>query len=75
MQEESQEAEGVEEDCNVEAIREWALCEEVVGRMNSNGHKLALEEVGKKKKSSQIRGPTGDTAQLAIEATTAIRTS
>lgn len=50
MQEESQEAEGVEEDCNVEAIREWALCEEVVGRMNSNGHKLALEEVGKKKK-------------------------
>lgn len=42
-QEESQEAEDVEEDCSVEAIREWALCEEVVARMSSNGHKLALK--------------------------------
>lgn len=61
-QEESQEAEDVEEDCSVEAIREWALCEEVVARMSSNGHKLALEEVGKR--SSQIREPARDTPQL-----------
>lgn len=55
MQEESSEAENVEEDCSVEAIGEQASCEEVVGRMSSSGYKLALEEG--EKRSSQVRGP------------------